>query len=254
MSRALLDQGHLPVSGGHEIYWEMAGNPQGIPAVVLHGGPGSGCRDGHYDLFDLTRYRVVLMDQRGAGRSIPSAAVDIAALDMNTTDHLLSDIETLRAHLGVDKWLVFGGSWGSALGLLYAQAYGAHVTALVLAGVATTARRDLAWLYDDIGNMFPEAHDAFCAFVPEAGMSGRGLRPMATRCVILRGRRRRRMPGAPGSWRFSVRILRAQVGTGRIRRTAWGLRGCVRITFATAASGKTRRLSVICSGLPICRG
>lgn len=169
MSRALLDQGHLPVSGGHEIYWEMAGNPQGIPAVVLHGGPGSGCRDGHYDLFDLTRYRVVLMDQRGAGRSIPSAAVDIAALDLNTTDHLLSDIERLRAHLGVDKWLVFGGSWGSALGLLYAQAYGAHVTALVLAGVATTARRDLAWLYDDVGNMFPEAHDAFCAFVPEAG-------------------------------------------------------------------------------------
>lgn len=169
MTRALLGCGHLAVSGGHEIYWEMAGNPEGIPALVLHGGPGSGCRDGHYDLFDLTRYRVVLMDQRGAGRSRPSAAVDIAALELNTTDDLLSDIEVLRAHLGVDRWVVFGGSWGSCLGLLYAQAYGAHVRALVLAGVATTARRDLAWLYDDIGNLFPEAHDAFCGFVPEVG-------------------------------------------------------------------------------------
>lgn len=169
MTRPLLDQGYLSVSGGHAVYWEMAGDPEGIPALVLHGGPGSGCRDGHYDLFDLTRYLVVLMDQRGAGRSRPSAAVDMAALSLNTTDDLLSDIEALRAHLGVDKWLVFGGSWGSALGLIYAQAYGAHVRALVLAGVATTARRDLAWLYDDIGNLFPEAHDAFCAFVPEAG-------------------------------------------------------------------------------------
>lgn len=168
MMPPLLDHGHLSVSGGHEVYWEMAGNPDGIPALVLHGGPGSGCRVGHYDLFDLARYRVVLMDQRGAGRSHPAAAEDIRALEHNTTDHLLSDIEALRAQLDVDKWLVFGGSWGSALGLLYAQAYGRHVRALVLAGVATTARRDLKWLYDDIGNLFPEAHEAFCGFAPEA--------------------------------------------------------------------------------------
>lgn len=158
----------MAVSGGHEVYWERAGNPAGIPAIVLHGGPGSGCRSGHYDLFDLDRYCVTLMDQRGAGRSRPSAAVDIAALDLNTTDDLLSDIEALRILLDVDKWVVFGGSWGSSLGLIYTQAYRSRVRAMVLAGVATTARRDLAWLYQDIGNLFPEAHDAFCAFVPEA--------------------------------------------------------------------------------------
>lgn len=168
MTPPLLDHGHLSVSGGHEVYWEVAGNPEGIPALVLHGGPGSGCRPGHYDLFDLDRYRVVLMDQRGAARSRPTAAEDIRALDHNTTDDLLSDIEILRAHLDVDKWLVFGGSWGSSLGLLYAQTHVAHVRALVLAGVATTARRDLAWLYEDIGNLFPEAHDAFCALAPDA--------------------------------------------------------------------------------------
>lgn len=164
----LLDHGTLPVSGGHQVYWEIAGNPDGLAALVLHGGPGSGCREGHYDLFDLDRYRVVLMDQRGAGRSRPAAATDVAALQDNTTDDLINDIEVLRAHLEVDKWLVFGGSWGSTLGLLYAQTHRGHVRALVLAGVATTTRRDLAWLYDDVGNLFPEAHDAFCAFVPEA--------------------------------------------------------------------------------------
>ena len=108
------------------------------------------------------------MDQRGAGRSRPSAAEDIAGLDHNTTDDLLRDIEALRDHLNVEKWVVCGGSWGSALGLLYAQAHVDRVSALVLSGVATTARRDLAWLYDDIGNLFPEAHDAFCGYVPQA--------------------------------------------------------------------------------------
>ena len=103
---------------------------------------------------------------RGAGRSTPSAAVDMSALHKNTTDDLLHDIEALRAHLRVERWLVCGGSWGSALGLLYAQAHADRVAALVLSGVATTARRDLAWLYEDIGNLFPEAHDVFCAHVP----------------------------------------------------------------------------------------
>jgi proline iminopeptidase len=169
MTPPLLDHGHLEVSGAHRVYWETAGNPDGIPALVLHGGPGSGCRPGHYDLFDPARYRIVLMDQRGAGHSIPSACDDLAALKHNTTDDLLSDIEALRAHLDVDRWLVFGGSWGSTLALLYAQTRRAQVRALVLAGVATTTRRDLAWLYHDIGNLFPEAHEAFCAQVPDAG-------------------------------------------------------------------------------------
>ena len=168
MTPPLIDSGHLAVPGGHQIYWEMAGNPDGTPAIMLHGGPGSGCRPGHYDLFDLTRYKVILLDQRGAGRSLPAAATDVAALENNTTDDLLSDLELLRAHLGIDRWLVAGGSWGTTLALLYAQAQPERVIALVLSGVATTARRELRWLYEDVGNYFPEAYADFTAFAPEA--------------------------------------------------------------------------------------
>lgn len=168
MARPLLDQGYLPEVNGHQVYWEMAGNPHGIAALVLHGGPGSGCRDGHYDLFDLTRYKVVLMDQRGCGRSRPLAAESLAALDHNTTDDLLADISRLKDHLGVQYWLVCGGSWGSTLAMLYAQTHPDHIRQLVLSGVATTARRDLAWLYEDVGNLFPEAFEAFASAVPEA--------------------------------------------------------------------------------------
>lgn len=168
MSATLLQKGVMQVTGGHQVYWEMSGNPDGLPALFLHGGPGSGCRPGHYDLFDLTRYKVVLMDQRGCGRSRPLASETRAALSHNTTDDLLSDIELLRAELGFENWLVCGGSWGSALGLLYAQTHPSAVRQLVLSGVANTSARDLAWLYDDIGNLFPEAHDAFCAAVPDA--------------------------------------------------------------------------------------
>ncbi|MFK7837239.1 MAG: prolyl aminopeptidase [Sulfitobacter sp.] len=163
----LLQHGVLSGQGGHQIYWEMAGNPKGPAALVLHGGPGSGCREGHYDLFDLTHYRVVLMDQRGCGRSRPLASQTLAALAQNTTDDLLGDIETLRTQLGVTDWMIFGGSWGSTLAMLSAQRNPGTVRQLVLAGVATTARRDLAWLYDDIGNLFPEAFDAFCALTPQ---------------------------------------------------------------------------------------
>lgn len=164
----LLDHGTLAVSSGHQVYWEMAGNPDGIPALVLHGGPGSGCGSAHYDLFDLTRYKVVLMDQRGCGRSRPLASETLAGLDDNTTDDLLSDICALRAHLKIEDWLVFGGSWGSTLALLYAQENPDHVRQLVLAGVATTAHDDLKWLYGDVGNLFPEAFDAFSGVAPEA--------------------------------------------------------------------------------------
>ena len=168
MPANLIDSGMLEVGEGHALYWEMAGNPRGLPAIVLHGGPGSGCREGHYGLFDLQRYRVVLLDQRGAGRSRPAASETASALAHNTTDHLLQDIETLRAHLGIDRWLVFGGSWGSTLALLYAQQHPDRIVALVLSGVATTGYRELLWLYEDIGAFFPEAHADFRAFAPEA--------------------------------------------------------------------------------------
>lgn len=155
----------LDVGDGHRLWFEQAG--QGVDALVLHGGPGSGCRSGHYDLFDLTRYRVTLLDQRGCGRSTPLASGTLDALEANTTAHLIADIEALRVHLGVEAWVLFGGSWGTTLAMAYAQAHPARVRAMVLAGVATTSARDLQWLYGDIGNIFPEAYAAFCAHVPE---------------------------------------------------------------------------------------
>ena len=157
----------LEVSGGHRLHIEQSG--QGADALVLHGGPGSGCRPGHYDLFDLSRYRVTCMDQRGCGRSTPLASETSAALDHNTTPDLIADIEAVREHFGVEAWVIFGGSWGSTLAMAYAQAHPTRVRAMVLAGVATTAARDLQWLYGDVGNMFPEAYAAFCTHVPEAG-------------------------------------------------------------------------------------
>lgn len=157
----------LEVGHGHRLWFEQAG--QGRDALVLHGGPGSGCKPGHYDLFDLTRFRVTLLDQRGCGRSTPNAAEDLAGLEHNTTADLIADIETLRMHLGIEAWVIFGGSWGSTLAMAYAQAHPTRVRHMVLAGVATTAARDLQRLYGDIGNIFPEAYDAFCAHVPEAG-------------------------------------------------------------------------------------
>ncbi|WP_299145306.1 prolyl aminopeptidase [uncultured Tateyamaria sp.] len=158
----LLDTGQ-----GHQIYVEQRG--EGIPALVLHGGPGSGCTPAHYDLFDLNRFCVTLMDQRGCGRSQPNAADQLRALDRNTTQDLIQDIEQVRQSLGVDQWVVFGGSWGSTLAMAYAAAHPHRVSAMVLAGVATTTARDLQWLYGDIGNLFPEAYDAFTGHVPEVG-------------------------------------------------------------------------------------
>jgi proline iminopeptidase len=109
--------GLLHVGDGHRVYWEVCGNPQGAPALVLHGGPGSGCGPGLRRYFDPSRYRVVLFDQRGCGRSLPSAGEAIADLSANTTYHQFSDIERLREHLEIERWLLFGGSWGCALGL-----------------------------------------------------------------------------------------------------------------------------------------
>ncbi|MEL6807156.1 MAG: alpha/beta fold hydrolase [Pseudomonadota bacterium] len=155
----------LDVGGGHRLHIEQAG--QGVDALVLHGGPGSGCRPGHYDLFDLSRYRVTLMDQRGCGRSAPVASETLAALEHNTTADLIADIEAVRIHYGVEAWVLFGGSWGSTLAMAYAQSYPQRVQAMVLAGVATTAARDLQWLYGDVGALFPEAYAEFCAHVPD---------------------------------------------------------------------------------------
>lgn len=155
--------GHLDVGDGHLVYWELCGNPDGIPAVFLHGGPGGGCSPDHRRLFDPERYNVLLFDQRGCGRSKPHAS-----LEANTTWHLVEDIERLRGKLGVDRWLVFGGSWGSALALAYAQTHTDRVSGLVLRGVFTLRRAELLWFYQEGASwLFPDLWEGFLAPIPD---------------------------------------------------------------------------------------
>ena len=132
--------GVLDTGDGHQIYWELCGNPLGKPAVFLHGGPGSGCSADHRRLFDPQKYCVLLFDQRGCGRSKPSAS-----LENNTTWHLVADMERLRALLGFERWLVFGGSWGSTLALAYAQTHTERVSELVVRGIFTLRREEVRW-------------------------------------------------------------------------------------------------------------
>jgi proline iminopeptidase len=162
------DSGLLDVGDGHEVYWESCGNPEGKPVVFLHGGPGSGCRPWQRQLFDPDTYRAVLFDQRGSGRSRPLASEPHADLGANTTGDLIADIEKLREHLGVDRWTVLGMSWGTTLGLAYAQTHTERVTALVLALVTTTSRREVDWVTRDVGRIFPEEWDRFAAAVPDS--------------------------------------------------------------------------------------
>ncbi|MGN9811736.1 prolyl aminopeptidase [Micromonospora sp. BQ11] len=164
--------GMLDVGDGQQIYWETYGNPDGTPAVVLHGGPGSGCSPGWLSPFDLSRYRVVLLDQRGCGRSRPHVADPTVDLATNTTDHLIADIERLRTHLAVDRWLVLGASWGSTLGLAYAQRHPERVSALVLFSVVTTTRREVEWVTRDMGRIFPAEWARFRDGVPAADRDG----------------------------------------------------------------------------------
>ncbi len=152
---------------GHEIFWEVRGNPQGKPAVVLHGGPGSGCAPWWADFFDLDRYRVAMFDQRGCGRSRPHTLIN------NTTQHLIADIERLREQLDIERWLVLGGSWGTCLGLAYAQAHPERVSELVLFLVGTGTRREVEWLTRDAGRFFPAEWARFRDGVPEAERDGR---------------------------------------------------------------------------------
>jgi proline iminopeptidase len=153
---------HLPVGDGHEIYVEQSGRPDGQPVIVLHGGPGAGCSPYMRRFFNPRHYRAILFDQRGAGRSRPSGA-----LEANTTWDLIADIERIRTHLGIERWQVFGGSWGSTLGLLYAQTHPERVTALLLRGVFTMTRSELDWFYGGgAGRFFPEAWADFTAPIP----------------------------------------------------------------------------------------
>ncbi len=156
--------GTLDVGDGHSLYWELCGNPAGKPAVFLHGGPGAGSSPTHRRLFDPERYNVLLFDQRGCGRSTPHAS-----LEANTTGHLVADIERLRTMTGVDRWLVFGGSWGSTLALAYAETHPERVTALILRGIFTLRRAELLWYYQEGASwLFPDKWERYLAPIPEA--------------------------------------------------------------------------------------
>ncbi|GAA1182174.1 prolyl aminopeptidase [Streptomyces hebeiensis] len=181
------EQGLLDVGDGNHIHWEVCGNPHGKPALVVHGGPGSGRGPRSRRFFDPERYRVVLFDQRNCGRSTPHASDPATDLRHNTTDRLIGDMERLRTHLGIDRWLLFGGSWGSTLILAYAETHPERVSEIVISSVTTTRRSEIDWLYLGAGRLFPEQWERFRAGVPEPARGAVASSPYDTSA-----------PGAPG--------------------------------------------------------
>lgn len=156
-------QHRIAVDPPHELFVEESGNPDGIPVLVVHGGPGGGCEDYHRRFFDAERYRIILMDQRGAGRSRP-----LAEFVGNTTQNLVDDMETVRTFLGVDRWILFGGSWGATLSLVYAQSHPDRVLGLVLRGIFLCRPRDIHWFYQEgASRVFPDYWRDFLAPIPE---------------------------------------------------------------------------------------
>jgi proline iminopeptidase len=153
--------GKLPLDATHTMYFEQSGNPNGIPVLFLHGGPGAGASASHRQFFDPAAYRIVIYDQRGAGRSTP-----LGELRENTTPHLVADIETLRRHLGIERWIVFGGSWGSTLALAYAEHHPKSVMALVLRGIFLCRQSEIDWFLYGLKNIFPEAWHKFASHLP----------------------------------------------------------------------------------------
>jgi proline iminopeptidase len=160
------EHGLLDVGDGNSVYWESVGTPLGTPALYLHGGPGSGATVGARRYFDPTAFQAVLFDQRGCGRSRPLVTDPGVVLSTNTTDHLVADIERLREHLSVERWVVVGVSWGSALALIYAQRHPDRVRGLVLGPVTAGTRREVTWITRDMGRVFPKQWEEFLAAVP----------------------------------------------------------------------------------------
>ena len=167
------EHGHLAVGDGQFIYWEICGNPRGKAAVVVHGGPGSGCTPWHRRLFDPSAYRLVLFDQRNCGRSTPHASLLETDLASNTTEHLITDMEHLRQYLEIDYWLVFCGSWGSTLALAYAERYPQRVSEMIHFGVTTGRHAEMDWLFrGGVAIFFPEQWERLRATLPEAERGG----------------------------------------------------------------------------------
>ncbi len=156
-----LSSGMLAVDSNHTMYWEQSGNPAGVPVLFLHGGPGAGSTPNHRRFFDPAHYRIVIYDQRGAGRSTP-----LGEWRNNTTPHLIADIERLRAHLGITRWIIFGGSWGSTLALVYGEAHPERCRGFILRGIFLCRKSEIAWFLYGLRNFFPEAWRAFTAVIP----------------------------------------------------------------------------------------
>lgn len=158
------EHGFLETGDGHHVYWELCGNPKGKPVVFLHGGPGAGCSPHHRQLFNPELYNILLFDQRGCGRSKP-----VASLENNTTQHLIADMERLRAEiLKTEQWVVFGGSWGSTLALAYAQAHPNRVSALILRGIFTIRKAEIDWFYQEGASfIYPDLWEEYLAPIPE---------------------------------------------------------------------------------------
>ena len=158
--------GMLALDRIHTLYWEQSGNPKGVPVVFLHGGPGAGSAPNHRRFFDPAHYRIIIFDQRGSGRSTP-----LGELRENTTPHLIADIERLRTHLGVEQWLVFGGSWGSTLALAYGEAHPGRCLGFVLRGIFLCRPSEIDWFLYGLRNIFPEAWRGFAHVIPESERS-----------------------------------------------------------------------------------
>lgn len=202
------DQGRLAVSQRHTLYYEQCGNPRGKPVVFLHGGPGGGCAPASRRFFDPARYRIVLFDQRGCGKSTPHADL----ID-NTTWHLVADIERLRQHLGIDRWQVFGGSWGATLALIYAQRHPQAVTELVLRGIFTLRRREMLWFYQHGAHaLFPDAFEPYRDFIP-AGERGDMIGAYYRRLTSADADTRLAAARAWSRWEGAASFLRATTAT-----------------------------------------
>jgi hypothetical protein len=183
------ETGLLDTGDGNLVYWETCGNPKGVPALIVHGGPGSGCTTGNRGSFDSEKFRIIIFDQRNCGRSRPHASDPAADMSLNTTGHLLADMEQLREHLGVEKWLLRGGSWGATLSLAYAERHPERVSGMLMLSVTSTRRLELDWLYRGVGRFFPEAWARFRDF--PAWPTHTGCRPTARRRCRACSRRTR---------------------------------------------------------------
>lgn len=236
------ETGMLDVGAGQAVYWEVSGNPDGKPVVFLHGGPGGGTDPFHRQFFDPAAYKIVLLDQRGCGRSTPHIA-DGASLETNTTAHLIADIEILRIRLGIDRWQVFGGSWGSTLALAYAQQHPDRVTELVLRGIFLLRRKEIDWYYNGAaGNIYPDEWEKFLAPVPEDERDS-DLVQVYHRLLhspTSRSPKRPPSPGPPGRAR-RVRYCRTRIGCRRVlsRGSRWPSPGS-RTTTSSMADSSTR--------------